>query len=82
MTLREITAKRKELDNEYDALTEKIQAKRAELVDVHGYSLRDAGNMMSTACRKEFDRQTVIENEIAELDKLAQPMLDEPALMK
>ena len=63
MTLPEITAKWAELDAEYDALTEKVQSIRRQLMDKHGYTYDEAASMMSTAGRKEFDRQTEIEAE-------------------
>lgn len=68
MTLTEKTKKIQQLDAEYDALTEKIQAMKAKLVDGHGYSYRNMQAMIPTACRRQFDRQTEIENEIKTID--------------
>jgi hypothetical protein len=75
MTLPEITQKWTELDTEYDALTEKLQAKRHELMDKHGYSYDEAAAMMSSVGRKEFDRQTEIEAELKALDTQAQTIM-------
>ena len=78
MKLTEITTKWAELDAEYDALTEKIQAWKHEMLDKHGYTFDQMHEMAPTACRKQFDRQTEIEAEIKNLDTAAQTIMVTP----